>query len=167
MSNLPNTADPPRVVLVGQAGRLSYSARDAITYFRSVEEGEIESAPLELKLIRRIAAYTTPYKRRRNWLFLLTLARGIQLPALAWMIGQTINAPIPNHDLPGIYLHTAAYFVLVLLMVLTLHFRQRFALELGETVARDLRSELFRKLMSMPMSFFNQTRFGGILSRMP
>ena len=46
------------------------------------------------------------------------------------------------------------------------HFRQRFALELGEAVVHDMRSELFAKLMTMPMSFFNQTKFGRIISRM-
>ncbi len=46
------------------------------------------------------------------------------------------------------------------------HFRQRFALELGEAVVHDMRSDLFRKLMTMPMSFFNQTKFGRIISRM-
>jgi ATP-binding cassette subfamily B protein len=51
-------------------------------------------------------------------------------------------------------------------MVVTLHFRQRFALELGEAVAHDMRAELFRKLTSLPMSFFNRTKFGRIISRM-
>jgi ATP-binding cassette subfamily B protein len=51
-------------------------------------------------------------------------------------------------------------------MVTTLYFRQRFALSLGEAVAHDMRSELFRKLMMLPMSFFNKTKFGRIISRM-
>lgn len=51
-------------------------------------------------------------------------------------------------------------------MVTTLHFRQRFALELGEAVAHDMRTELFRKLTTLPMSFFNRTKFGRIISRM-
>jgi len=46
------------------------------------------------------------------------------------------------------------------------HFRQRFALELGEAVVHDMRTELFAKLMTMPMAFFNQTKFGRIISRM-
>ncbi len=50
--------------------------------------------------------------------------------------------------------------------MLNFHFRQRFALELGEAVVHDMRSDLFRKLMTMPMSFFNQTKFGRIISRM-
>jgi ATP-binding cassette subfamily B protein len=96
----------------------------------------------------------------------LTFARGLQLPALAWMIGQTINGPIAGRNLPGIYLHAGIYLVLVLLMVVTLHFRQRFALELGEAVAHDMRLELFQKLATLPMSFFNKTKFGRIISRM-
>ena len=61
---------------------------------------------------------------------------------------------------------TAIYLGLVLLMVVTLHFRQLFALELGEAVAHDMRLELFRKLTTLPMSFFNRTKFGRIISRM-
>src|SRR5215510_10988869 len=147
------------------AGSLD-NAREAITYFRPMEDREADRAPLSAALIRRIFTYTRPYRSRRNWLFILTFARGLQLPALAWMIGQTINGPIASHDLQGIYLHGAIYLGLVLLMLLTLHFRQRFALELGEAVAHDMRSQLFQHLMTMPMSFFNKTKFGRIISRM-
>ncbi len=142
------------------------SAREAITYFRPMEDREADHAPLSAQLIRRIFTYTRPYTTRRNWLFVLTFARGLQLPALAWMIGQTINGPIAGRDLPGIYFHAGLYLALVLLMVVTLHYRQLFALELGEAVAHDMRLELFRKLTTLPMSFFNRTHFGRIISRM-
>jgi ATP-binding cassette subfamily B protein len=142
------------------------ASREAITYYRPMEDREADWAPLSAQLIRRMFTYTRPYKGRRNWLFILTLARGLQLPALAWMIGQTINGPIAGQDLRGIYLHAALYLLLVLAMVTTLHYRQRFALELGESVAHDMRLELFRKLHSLPMSFFNKTKFGRIISRM-
>jgi ATP-binding cassette subfamily B protein len=141
-------------------------SREAITHYRTLEDREEDKAPLSLALIKRIAQYTKPYKTRRNWLFFLTFARGIQLPALAWMIGRTINGPIAGQDLRGIYLHAIVYFILVILMVVTLHFRQRFALELGEAVAHDMRLQLFKKLMALPMSFYNKTRFGRIISRL-
>ena len=142
------------------------SGRESITYFRPMEEREADHAPLSAHLIRRMFTYTRRYAARRNWLFVLTFARGLQLPALAWMIGQTINGPIAGRNLPGIYLHAGIYLVLVLLMVVTLHFRQRFALELGEAVAHDMRLQLFQKLATLPMSFFNKTKFGRIISRM-
>ena len=131
-----------------------------------MEDRDADWAPLSGQLIRRVFTYTRPYKTRRTWLFILTFARGLQLPALAWMIGQTINGPIAGRDLTGIYLHAAVYLLLVLSMVVTLHYRQRFALELGEAVAHDMRAEWFRKLHSLPMSFFNKTKFGRIISRM-
>ncbi len=141
-------------------------AREAITYFRPMEDREADWAPLSAQLIARIFTYTRPYKARRTWLFILTFARGLQLPALAWMIGQTINGPIAGQNLRGIYLHAGLYLLLALSMVATLHFRQLFALELGEAVAHDMRAELFRKLHTLPMSFFNKTKFGRIISRM-
>ena len=69
-----------------------------------MDEREADQAPLRWSLMRRIFRYTLPYATRRNWLFILTFARGLQLPALAWMIGRTINGPIAGKDLPGIHL---------------------------------------------------------------
>ena len=158
----PSLSRPPAAPHADKLG----SGRESITYFRPLEEREADHAPLSMQLIRRMFTYTRPYAARRNWLFVLTFARGLQLPALAWMIGQTINGPIAGRNLPGIYLHAVIYLVLVLLMVVTLHFRQRFALELGEAVAHDMRLELFQKLTTLPMSFFNKTKFGRIISRM-
>ncbi|MDB6064126.1 MAG: transporter related protein [Pedosphaera sp.] len=140
--------------------------REAITYYSPMEDRESDRAPLSLKLIRRIFTYTRPYKRKRNWLVFATLVRGAQLPILAWLIGATINGPIAGRDQRGIFLYSGAFLAMVAFTAVTMHFRQRFALELGEAVVRDMRSELFRKLMAMPMSFFNRTKFGRIISRM-
>ena len=142
------------------------SARGAITFYNPQEEREADKAPLQARLIRRIFLYTKPYAAKRNWLFLLTFLRGLQLPALAWLIGRTINGPVAGRDLPGIYWSAAGYLALALFTVGCFHFRQRFALELGEAVVHDMRLELVRKLMTMPMSFFNSTKFGRIISRM-
>lgn len=166
----PGHSSEPSTTPAPNAGDASltrdFAEREAITFYRPMEDREADRAPLSAHLIRRIFTYTRPYVARRNWLFVLTFLRGLQLPALAWMIGRTINGPIAGQNLPGIYLHAGIYLALVLSMVVTLHFRQRFALELGEALAHDMRSDLFRKLTSMPMSFFNKTKFGRIISRM-
>ncbi len=140
--------------------------REAITYYQPVEENEAGQAPLQWSLVRRIFTYTRPYKARRNWLFVLTFLRGVQLPAMAWMIGQTINGPITGRDWRGIQLYAAGYLAMTLAMIVTLHYRQRLALELGEAVVRDMRRDLFEKLTTLPMSFFNRTKFGRLISRM-
>ena len=150
----------------GNIAKGDHSTREAITYYNPVEEREADKAPLQWKLIRRIFRYTKPYARKRNSLFVLTFTRGLQLPALAWLIGRTINGPISSRNLAEIYWYAAGYFALALFTIVSFHFRQRFALELGEAVVHDMRSELFAKLMTLPMAFFNQTKFGRIISRM-
>jgi ATP-binding cassette, subfamily B, bacterial len=142
------------------------SARAAITYYNPHEERDVDKAPLQMVLIRRISHYTKSYAAKRNWLFFLTFMRGVQLPALAWLIGKTINGPIASRDLTEIYWYAFGYFALALFTIVNFHFRQRFALELGEAVVHDMRTDLFAKLMTMPMGFFNRTKFGSIISRM-
>src|SRR5580765_764189 len=95
---------------VSDVAKGDLSAREAITYYNPMEEREADKAPLQMTLIRRIFSYTKPYAAKRNWLFVLTFTRGLQLPALAWLIGRTINGPIAGQDLPGIYRYAGAYF---------------------------------------------------------
>src|SRR5579884_2710577 len=141
--------------------------REAITYYLPMDDDrEADQAPLSLHLIRRIFGFTKPYAFKRNLLLSLVLLRGFLIPALAWMIGATINGPIAGRDRHGILVYSAGFFALVLVTVFMFHFRQRYALELGEAVVHDMRSAMFRKLMTMPMSFFNRTKFGRIISRM-
>jgi len=142
------------------------NSREAITYYLPQEDREPDQAPLSWQQIRRIFAYTKPHARKRNWLFVLTFTRGLQLPIMAWMIGAIINGPIASKDLTGIYEFSGLFFFLLVFTGITFHFRQRYALELGEAVVHDMRGELYRKLLGMPMSFFNRTKFGRIISRM-
>jgi hypothetical protein len=63
------------------AGRPIPRARRSLITIR-MEEREADKAPLQWPLIRRIFHYTKPYAAKRNWLFVLTFTRGLQLPAL-------------------------------------------------------------------------------------
>ena len=113
----------------GGVAKGDHSTRAAITYYNPHEERDAEKAPLQTRLIKRIFTYTRPHARKRNWLFVLTTMRGLQNPALAWLIGRTINGPISSKNLTEIYWYAAAYFALALFTMITFHFRQRFALE--------------------------------------
>ena len=65
-----------------------------------------------------------------------------------------MHRPISRRDLTEIYWYAAAYFALALVTITTFHFRQRFALELGEAVVHDMRTELFAKLTNTPYKRF-------------
>ena len=129
------------------------------------EEDEAQFKPLEWGLIRRLWTYTRPHRRKRNLLVLLTLIRAGQLPALAWAVGAIISGPVAGHDLPGLGWAVLGYLALALTTDGLFHFRQRYALELGEAVVNALRAEIFTRVQRMPLSFFQRVKVGRIIGR--
>ncbi|HEX5443589.1 MAG TPA: ABC transporter ATP-binding protein [Pirellulales bacterium] len=133
---------------------------------RRPDDDESDRHPLELRLVSRIFAYTRPYRAKRNWLLLLVFLRSLQLPGLTWLTAAVITGPVQRHDAAGVIWGTLAFAALAVFTQVVMHYRQRLALELGESVVHDLRRDLFAHLVRLPMSFFNQTRLGRVISRM-
>ena len=128
------------------------------------EEYEIQK-PLEWSLIRRLFTYASPVRRKVTALSVLTVIRSAQLPAFAWLTALIINGPIRNGDLTGLALGVGGYALLALTTDGMFHFRQRFALEIGETVVNGLRADVFAKTQRQPMSFFHRVKLGRIIGR--
>ncbi len=131
---------------------------------RDDEDEELQK-PLEWGLIRRLFTYTAPIKGKVTVLVILTLIRSAQLPALGWVMSLIIKGPITGRDLAGIALGVAGYGLLALSTDLLFHFRQRYALEIGETVVNGLRTAIFAVTMKQPMSFFHRVKIGRIIGR--
>lgn len=138
----------------------------SITARRRDDDREPDKRPLDLRLISRLLSYTRPYQFKRNALLVCVVLRAIQLPAIAWTISAVIEGPISHHA-PYSHILAGAMGLLVLAgsTQLVFHFRQRLALELGESVIHDLRGAIFTHLQRMPMSFFSKTKIGRIISR--
>lgn len=141
--------------------------RDDVGLVRRVRDDEDEELqkPLEWGLIRRLFTYTAPIKGKVTWLILLTFIRSAQLPALGWVMSLVIKGPITGRDLAGLALGVAGYGLLALSTDGLFHFRQRYALEIGETVVNGLRRDIFAVTMRQPMSFFHRVKIGRIIGR--
>ncbi len=129
------------------------------------DEDEEQFRPLEWGLMRRLFGYTRPIAAKRNWLIILTVVRSAQLPAFSWLMAVIINGPITRHDLSALAAGLAGYALLAVSTDAIFHFRQRFALEIGESVVNQLRAEIFAKVQRQPMSFFHRVKLGRIISR--
>ncbi len=122
--------------------------------------------PLQWSIIVRIFALMQPFRVKRNWLLFCVVIRAIQQPAFAWAIGAIIDGPIArSQNMRLIFISVALFSLLCIVMQLTLHFRQRLTLELGEAVVNNLRRDVFNHLQRMPMAYFHRTKVGRILSR--
>ena len=129
------------------------------------EEDEEHLKPLEWGLIRRLFTYTRPFAAKRNVLFVLTIIRSMQIPAITWAMSRIITGPIAHGEIDVLPWAVLGYGVLAMVTDGMFHFRQRYALELGEEVVNALRAAIFARMQSMPMSFFHRTKLGRIIGR--
>lgn len=169
-SNLPLPPGPPSgPVLAGPLRTdASGAAAESLTLVRRLrteEDDEPHLRPLEWGLVRRLIGYTRGQRSKRNLLLVLTLLRSSQLPALALLSSLVIAGPIAEHDTHRVIWGIVGFGLLAVMTDLFFHFRQRYALEIGEYVVNTLRSEIFSHVQSMPMSFFHRVKLGRILSR--
>lgn len=140
-------------------------AMTLVQHPRDEDADDEQFKPLEWGLIRRLFTYTAPIKSKVIILVIMTIVRSAQLPALGWLMALIIKGPITGRDFAGLAWGVAAYGVLALTTDGLFHFRQRFALEIGETVVNGLRAEIFTKLLRQPMSFFHRIKLGRIIGR--
>ncbi len=140
--------------------------REPLLFPRPAAEGgeEAHFKPLAWGLVARLFRYSYPAKRKLVLLTALTLIRSAQVPALVWLAARVITGPIAHGDFDGVARGTLEFALLAVLTEGMFHFRQRFALELGETAVNGIRSDIFRSLLAQPMSFYNRVKAGRILS---
>jgi ATP-binding cassette subfamily B protein len=121
--------------------------------------------PLDWRLAIRLFSYAKPVQKKLNVLYLLTFIRAMQLPTLVWLASRIITGPIQEGHLHAILAGVTVYAVLAVVTDTMFHFRQRFALEVGETVVNGLRADVFKRVQRQPMSFFHRMKLGRIISR--
>jgi ATP-binding cassette subfamily B protein len=139
--------------------------RGLIRRVRDDDEEEEIQKPLEWSLIRRLFTYAAPVRGKLTALSVMTFIRSAQLPAFAWLTSLIINGPIAKGDQTALALGVGAYALLALWTDGMFHFRQRYALEIGETVVNGLRAEVFAKTQRQTMSFFHRVKIGRIIGR--
>ncbi|MGF1449487.1 MAG: ABC transporter ATP-binding protein [Opitutales bacterium] len=127
---------------------------------------EKDKRPLDWRLVKRLYGYTKPYAAKRNWLLFCVVVRSIQIPVVSFLIGVIIAGPIQARNTEGILWGVVGFAAFALFTEITMHFRSRLASEMGESIVQDLRGELVTHVMRQPMTYFNKTRLGSILSRM-
>ena len=127
---------------------------------RDEDDDEEQFKPLDWGIVRRLLAYARPVQGKLTAMVILTLIRSAQLPALVLITALTIKGPIANGDLHGVFIGTLAFSLLAIVTDAMFHFRQRYALEIGETVVNGLRADIFDKVQRQPMSFFHRMKPG-------
>jgi ATP-binding cassette subfamily B protein len=125
----------------------------------------------DFSLLRRIFGYARPYKRRFFLSVLLSIVLAVLAPVRPLLINYTIHDIMQRGDdekalIVTLLINITLIQVVILVIETLLRFYFSFLTSwLGQTVVRDMRVEVYRKILSLNLSQFDKTPIGTLTTR--
>lgn len=152
---------------------------DTENYDKSAEEVEKEKVYKRQRLeddeeleqefkfsdLKRVAKYLAPYRPA-----VLKVLATIMLANIAALVGplltrSAIDEVIPAGDTLRLFLYGGLFILTLIVIGLCMRYRIYAITEIGQDTLKDMRSDLFTHLQSLPFSYFDSRPHGKILIR--
>lgn len=119
----------------------------------------------DLKILRRIIGFTKPYRKQFWQLVFAIVLLAVIMPVSPLLIRKTIDGPIAMGDGNGLY-KMIGVLILVLLVQTSLNFYSAYESgRLGQSVIRDIRVQLYQKIIYLKLKFYDETPIGRLVTR--
>ena len=128
---------------------------------KDIQSGDI----VDMKALKRLFAFVKPYIVRFWALVVLTFLLAILAPLRPYLIQKAIDEYILVGDYQG--LQMMLYILIGLLVVqAVVQYLHTYASDwLGQNVIRDIRTSLFRHLLTLRLRFYDRTPIGRLVTR--
>jgi ATP-binding cassette, subfamily B, multidrug efflux pump len=117
------------------------------------------------KILKRLFAFIDPYRAKFLTLVCLILVAAILAPANPLLIRYAIDDYVTQSDLPGL---TSMLVLMVAVLVVQglVQFSTTYLSGwLGQSIIRDIRVQLYQKILSLRLRFFDETPIGRLVTR--
>jgi ATP-binding cassette, subfamily B, multidrug efflux pump len=125
---------------------------------------ELES-PFNLLHLKRMVQYLKPYKAKIIVTVLLMLLASSANLIGPFLIKQAIDEKIPAGDIKGLATLAGIFVIALIITGLCLKFRIRMMTEIGQSVIKQLRKDLFTHMQKLSFSYYDSRPHGKILVR--
>ena len=118
------------------------------------------------RLVGRLLQYNRPYLRRLVAAIVLMTVASLLSVSGPWIIGKAIDDGIRTGDISQLRIWAIIFLFAALGELLTNRGRISIMAYVGTKVVADIRSELFRHLHSLSLTFYNRYSVGRLMSRL-
>lgn len=119
----------------------------------------------DFSLLKRILAYASPYKQRYHASIVLAIVLAIMSPLRPWLINKTVNDYIQNSVAQMLIVITVIQIGIIILETVLRFFFSYFTAWLGQTVVKDLRIQVYQKIVGLNLRQFDKTPIGTLTTR--
>lgn len=120
---------------------------------------------LDLSILRKVFAFAMPYKRKVYISIVLSLVLAIISPLRPYLIQYTVNHFIADRNTYWLILITIIQIGMLLVETLLRFYFGFITSWLGQTVVRDLRVTVYKKVLNLNVSEYDRTPIGTLTTR--
>lgn len=117
------------------------------------------------EVLRRLFSFITPYKLQFYFLILLIVLSAILAPILPLLIKYTIDNPIATGNYEELSVMLSIMIGTLILGTFISFFNTYLSGWLGQHIIRDIRIQLYDKLLQFRLKFFDNTPVGRLVTR--
>jgi ATP-binding cassette subfamily B protein len=130
-----------------------------------LKEEKVSGKIFDRAVLKRLITFISPYKGKFTLLVVIILISAGLSPALPLLIKYTIDTPISQGDQQGLTRMLLIMIGLLFASSLLAFFNTYLAGWLGQSIIRDIRIQLYEKIMGLKLSYFDQTPIGRLVTR--
>lgn len=125
----------------------------------------VSGKAFDMNLFGRVLNYVRPYRKRFVFTGFLTLLLAVLAPLRPWLIQYTVDNAIIIPE-PEMLINLTMLMVGILVVEAILQFVQTYMANwVGQSVIRDLRVQVYRKITSFKLKYFDRTPIGTLVTR--
>ncbi len=125
----------------------------------------MKAKAFDTKVFKRILKYTKPYKWRFNSVIIFAIFLSIFAAIRPLILQGTVDAYIKPKDNYGLLLYVTLMGITLLLEVVFQFFFVYWANWLGQDIVKDIRTKLFRHMLSFRMKYYDTAPVGQLVTR--
>ncbi len=125
----------------------------------------MKAKAFDINLFKRILKYTKPYKTVFYGVISAAVLLAIFASLRPFLLKQTVDHYIKPHDQNGLLLYVSLMGVVLLLEGVFQFFFVFWANLLGQNIIKDIRSKLFKHMLSFRMKYFDNAPVGQLVTR--
>jgi ATP-binding cassette, subfamily B, multidrug efflux pump len=119
----------------------------------------------DLPILARLFSYVKPYRKTFYLTVLFTVLIAGLAPLRPWLVQHTFDTHIVEGDSAGLINMTLLMVVLLFAQTLLQYFNTFLTNLLGQQVVKDLRTALYKRLISFRLKYFDNTPVGTLITR--
>lgn len=125
----------------------------------------MKAKAFDTRLFKRILKYTQPYQLRFRGVIAFAISLSVFAALRPYLLKQTVDGYIKTHDQQGLLLYITFMGIVLLAEVFSQYFFVFWANWLGQDIVKDIRTKLFKHLLSFRMKYFDHVPVGQLVTR--